>query len=112
MFVRDHPGLCVSPLCGILSIGRASFYYRAKGESAGNLACMRHLDELFLKYPFCGSRKMARQLRREGLCAGRHHRQRRLAGYPAGENGTRDIEKRCNGKIFIARLDEAGDRNG
>ncbi len=31
-----------------------------------SLALMRQIDELFLKYPFYGSRQMARQLRREG----------------------------------------------
>lgn len=34
-------------------------------------------DTLFLKYPFYGSRQMVRQLRREGVCVGRH-RVRRL----------------------------------
>ena len=38
---------------------------------------MRRIDELFLKYPFYGSRQMARQLRREGICV-RCHRVRRL----------------------------------
>jgi putative transposase len=32
-----------------------------------NLALMRRIDELFMKYPFYGSRQMARQLRREGI---------------------------------------------
>ena len=39
----------------------------------------RRIDELFLKYPFYGSRQMARQLRREGIHVGRH-RVRRLNG--------------------------------
>ena len=39
---------------------------RRKGESPENLALMRRIDELFLKYPFYGSRQMVRQLRREG----------------------------------------------
>ena len=46
-------------------------------EKPENLALMRRIDELFLKYPFYGSRQMVRQLRREGLCIG-HHRVRRL----------------------------------
>ena len=85
MIVRDHPDLSVSRQCGILSIGRSSFYYRAQGESAGNLALMRRLDELFLKYPFYGSRQMARRLRREGIHAGRHRVRRlmRLMGLQA-----------------------------
>ena len=33
---------------------------------------MRRIDELFLKYPFFGSRQMVRRLRRDGLGVGRH----------------------------------------
>jgi transposase InsO family protein len=82
---RDHPDPCVSRQYGILSIGRSSFYYRPKGESAETLALMRRIDELFLKYPFYGNRQMARQLRREGVCAGRHRVRRlmRLMGLQA-----------------------------
>ena len=50
--------------CEVLSISRSSFYYALKGESPENLALMRRIDELFLKYPFYGSRQMVRQLRR------------------------------------------------
>jgi putative transposase len=46
---------------------------------------MRRIDELFLKYPFYGSRQMARQLRREGISPGRHRVRRlmRLMGLEA-----------------------------
>lgn len=33
---------------------------------------MRSIDELFLKYPFYGSRQMVRQLARDGIFVGRH----------------------------------------
>ena len=75
--MRDRPDLSLSRQCRLLSIARSSVYYAAKGESPANLALMRRIDELFLKYPFYGSRQMARQLRREGIHAG-HHRVRRL----------------------------------
>ena len=77
MIVRDRPELSLSRQCRLLSISRSSFYYAPKGESAENLALMRRIDELYLKYPFYGSRQMARQLRRDGVCVGRH-RVRRL----------------------------------
>ena len=77
MITRDHPGLSLSRQCRLLSISRSSYYYQIKGESAENLALMRRIDELFMKYPFYGSRQMAHQLRREGVSVGRH-RVRRL----------------------------------
>jgi putative transposase len=85
MVRRDHPVLSLSRQCEILSISRSSFYHRPKGESAENLALMRRIDELFLKYPFYGSRQMARHLRRDGVCVGRHRVRRlmRLMGLEA-----------------------------
>jgi len=85
MITRDHPDLSLSRRCRLLSISRSSFYYAPKGESPDNLALMRRIDELFLKYPFYGSRQMARQLRREGVCVGRHRVRRlmRLMGLEA-----------------------------
>jgi putative transposase len=85
MVRRDVPGLSLSRQCEILSLGRSSLYYRPKGESEENLALMQCIDELFLKYPFYGSRQMARQLRREGHIVGRHRVRRlmRLMGLQA-----------------------------
>jgi putative transposase len=85
MIRRDQPDLSLSRQCEILAISRSSFYYTLKGESAENLGLMRRIDELFLKYPFYGSRQMARQLRRDGICVGRHRVRRlmRLMGLQA-----------------------------
>jgi len=85
MIVRDRRDLSLSRQCRLLSVGRSSFYYAPKGESAETLALMRRIDELFLKYPFFGSRQMARQLRREGVDVGRHRVRRlmRLMGLEA-----------------------------
>ena len=82
---RGHPGLSLGRQCRLLSISRSSFYYVPKGESPENLALMRRIDELFTKYPFYGSRQMARHLRREGIGAGRHRVRRlmRLMGLAA-----------------------------
>ena len=76
MIERGGP-LSLSRQCALLGVSRSSQYYRPKGESAENLALMRRLDELHMKYPFYGSRQLMRHLRREGVVAGRH-RIRRL----------------------------------
>ena len=77
MIERVNPNLSITRQCRLLSVGHSSFYYATKGESEANLALMRRLDALFLKYPFFGSRQMVRRLRRDGLRVGRH-RVRRL----------------------------------
>ena len=85
MIEPGHPGLSLSRQCRLLSISRSSFYYTPIGESPENLALMRRIDELFLKYPFYGSRQMVFRLRREGVAVGRHRVRRlmRLMGLAA-----------------------------
>ncbi len=85
MIACDHPGLSLSRQCRLLSISRSSIYYVPKGESPENLALMRQIDEVFLKYPFYGSRQMTRHLQREGEKIGRHRVRRlmRLMGLEA-----------------------------
>ncbi len=60
MVRRDVPGLSLSRQCEVLSISRSSLSCKPKGESAETLALTRRLDELFLRYPFHGSRQMVR----------------------------------------------------
>ena len=77
MTERDHPSLSLSAQCRLLALSRSTLYYQPEGPSAETLALMRRIDELYLKYPFYGSRQMARHLGREGVTVGRH-RVRRL----------------------------------
>ena len=72
MIESGHPKLSLTRQCRLLRVSRSSLYHRPKGESAENLALMRRIDELFLKYPFYGSRQMVRHLWREGVRVGRH----------------------------------------
>ena len=72
MIEPGHPKLSLTRQCRLLRVSRSSLYHRPKGESAENLALMRRIDELFLKYPFYGSRQMVRHLWREGVRVGCH----------------------------------------
>ncbi len=85
MIERETGDVSLSRQCRLLEISRSSLYYRPKGESAATLALMRRIDELFLLYPFYGSRQMVRHLRREGVRVGRHRVRRlmRLMGIAA-----------------------------
>ena len=100
MIRRDHPRLSLSRQCRLLSVSRSSLYHRVKGENTQNLGLMRRIDELFLEYPFYGSRQMVRHLWREGICVGRHRVRRlmRLMGlqaiYQAPRTTTRHPEHR------------------
>ena len=85
MVDREHPSLSVVRQCRLLAVSRSTLYYRPLGESAETLALMRRIDELYLKYPFYGSRQMVRHLAREGVAVGRHRVRRlmRLLGLEA-----------------------------
>ncbi len=62
----------------LLSISRSTVYDHKHGRpaSAEDLRLMRLLDELYLKDPTLGSRRMARQLRRDGENVNRKRMQR------------------------------------
>jgi putative transposase len=45
--------------CELLGLARGSWYYEPVGETAVNLKLMRRIDELYLKCPFYGSRRIA-----------------------------------------------------
>ena len=62
--------------CALLGISRGSYYYQPQFESVENMAIMRRLDQLHLKYPVYGSRRLAALLRRGGLRINRKRVQR------------------------------------
>jgi len=68
--------------CELLSVNRSSVYYEPVGSDAEELAIMRQIDELHLKYPFYGSRKITQTLKTTGTVINRKRTQRlmRLMG--------------------------------
>ena len=66
MIDRGHTVLSVTEQCRLLSIPRSTFYHVPRGETAGNLALMRRIDEQFLETPLYGVRQMTWHLRAEG----------------------------------------------
>ncbi len=46
----------------MLELARSSCYYHPQGESEANLALMRKIDELYTRWPFYGSRRIADEL--------------------------------------------------
>jgi putative transposase len=59
--------------CELLDLARSSLYYQPRPVSPADLALMRALDELHLKHPFLGARRLAPMLRRAGFEVGRRH---------------------------------------
>jgi putative transposase len=59
--------------CELLDVCRSSLYYEPAPVSPADLVLMRALDEVHLKYPFLGARRLAQMLKRAGHDVGRRH---------------------------------------
>jgi putative transposase len=70
MIDRSHD-LPVTRQAVALNISRGSAYYLPRVIPAGELAIMRRLDELHLKFPFAGSRMLRGLLAADGIKVGR-----------------------------------------
>ena len=57
----------------LLALSRSSVYYMPRALSDRDLLLMRRLDELHLQWPFYGSRKLTRELRKERHEVGPRH---------------------------------------
>jgi putative transposase len=83
--VEPTPDLSVRKQCELLCVSRSGLYYSPVQTDPEDLALMRRIDEMHLLRPFYGSRKLAHELRLEGLAANRKRVQRlmRLMGLEA-----------------------------
>lgn len=72
MINRDHE-LPVTRQCALLELARSTAYYEPVPVSEADLALMRRIDELHLKWPFLGSRRLRDLLQKGGFEIGRKH---------------------------------------
>ena len=62
----------------LLSVSRSSLYYRPVEPTAAEVALKHRIDEIYTASPFYGSRRLAVQLRREGVVVNRKAVQRHM----------------------------------
>jgi putative transposase len=74
---RNHPELSIRRQCAMLCVARSGVYRTRCVANDNDLDLMRRLDELFLRWPFLGSRRMVALLAAEGVRVNRK-RERRL----------------------------------
>jgi putative transposase len=74
---RGHAILSIRRQCSLLGLARSGVYRPSRIANDDELAIMRRLDELFLAWPFFGSRRMTAMLRADGWIINRK-RVRRL----------------------------------
>jgi len=64
--VRAESDVSMRRRCELLRVGRSGLYYEPVVADVEDLGMMRRMDEMHLKWPFYGSRKLALELRKEG----------------------------------------------
>jgi len=65
--------LAVKRQCELLGLNRTGVYYTPRPIPEEDLRLMRRIDELHLRYPFYGARRIARELQKQGMDVGRLH---------------------------------------
>lgn len=83
--------LSIKTQAALLGLNRSGLYYRPVRPSVEELALKNRIDEFYTKRPYYGSRRIAAQLRREGLVVNRkaiqrHMREMGIAGICPGSN--------------------------
>ena len=84
--------------CELLWVHRSGLSYEPVGPHPEDLALMRLIDETYLQWPFYGSRRMTKTLRRQGYVVNRKRVQRLmrlmgLEGLAPGPNTSRPREE-------------------
>ena len=74
--IQVQEQLAIRRQCELLGVNRSGLYYEPVGTSREELALMRRIDELHLRWPFYGSRKLCAALHAEGVGVNRKHMQR------------------------------------
>jgi putative transposase len=94
MVQPDSADLSVRRQCELLRLTRSSYYYQPVEVSPEDVALMKRIDALHLRWPFYGSRRLVVVLNAEGIEVGRDHvqtlmRLMDLQGQAPGPNTSR-----------------------
>ena len=74
--IHEKHELSKTRRCELLDVPRSSAYYRGEPASEADLAVMRLIDEIYLQWPFYGSRRMRDELEERGHTVNRKRVQR------------------------------------
>jgi putative transposase len=79
---KDNSQLSIARRCKLLGVSRSTLYYKKAEINDNDLELMKMIDMQYTKYPFYGSRRMMRWLRKQGRKVNRKHIRRlmRLMG--------------------------------
>ena len=100
--IKGHQRISVTRQCQLLAVPRSSVYTRRRDIAKADLELMRQIDELYLKWPFYGSRRLGEELRQRGYGSNRKRVQRlmRQMGLRAVYPKPRTSQSRAGHKIY------------
>lgn len=78
MVEREGGNIPLTRQVELLSISRSSIYYQPKEPSSEEITIKHRIDEIYTQYPFYGSRRIAEQMKREGVLINRKAVQRHM----------------------------------
>lgn len=67
----ENPILSVREQCALLQLNRSSLYYQKKPDDPEDQEIMNRIDEIYTEFPYYGSRKITKALRRENIVVNR-----------------------------------------
>ena len=97
---HDHPMLSIRRQCSLLGLARSGIYRPVRIVNDDELAIMRRLDELFLAWPFFGSRRMTAMLRAEGWVINRKRVRRLMRDAGDGASRARAEAEQMTYRVF------------
>lgn len=102
MASQTHPHFSTARQCALLKVPRSTLYYKPKLVSDDDLTLMRRIDEIYMKWPFYGSRKMVEELHDERCDVNRKRVRRlmRLMGIEAIYQKPNTSRKHSDHKIY------------
>ena len=65
MLEYNYPGLSLFRQCELLGVNRSSYYYKPVAATGEELTLMQKIDEIYLKHPYYGSRRITVTLNNE-----------------------------------------------
>ena len=96
----DDPEMPISWQANLLGINRSSLYYKPVQPSLEEVTIKHRIDEIYTKFPFLGSRKIAEILQNKGVNINRKRVQRHMremgiqAIYPGPNLSKRNLQHR------------------
>ncbi|OGV39533.1 MAG: integrase [Lentisphaerae bacterium GWF2_49_21] len=74
--------ISISRQCSLLNLNRSTYYAAREGDRKKDLGLMKLIDQIYIRWPFYGSRRIANELAKHGIIANRKRIQRlmRLMG--------------------------------